>query len=336
MGYIVNINRVTISDDLTLQELKEILSIEQLKYIQIGHEISLDSLELLNNHLFSERRDVQFRIYGFYDQKCDLKFLEKMTNVTDLSIGGIESVYNIDVLEKLEKLKRLRVSVAKLEDISFLENVNSKIHYLMLGTEMKNSKLSLDIIERFQSLKTLFTYKIHHGFNVVSEIKSLESLTINYSKVNDFTFLENSNIENLSIGKHNNSDYATMYGNTNLKRLELWSLNKILDLDILTKMPSLEYVKVSDLFNIECLPELSQCKNIKTLIFDNLKRLSNVSNLAYLPNIETIEFYRAKSINIDDIEIILKNSSLKKFKCNTGSVRSDSKINELIKKYNKD
>lgn len=335
MGYSCSFNRVEIREDLSSEEAYEIKYNESVKYIQISSEISRHTLELMNNVILRNREDIQFRVYGFRNVKCDLKFLEVLADLTDLNIGEIEKVENIEAIGKLSKLKKLRVSLNKLNDISFLQNVSPGLTELMIGTEQNNSKVNLAVIVRFQNLETLFLYKINHGFEELTELKSLKQLTINASKIDNFDFLKKTIVEDLSLGMLGCSDYSSLYGNSKIKKLELWKLRSLKNLNLLCNLPSLEYAKMCQLSNITSIPDLRKCSKIKTLVLDDLKNLTNISELAFIPHIENIEFYRAKSIDTADVENILKNPSLKKFKCGTGSLKKDHQIEELIEKYNK-
>lgn len=331
MSYKYNLNRVEVYKNLTLDESKEIACIDNLKYIQISAEISPQALEIINSVILSQKKDIQFRVYGFYGSKCDLKFLEMLTNITDLSIGAMDSVNNIDVIEKLSNLKKLRVYLNELKDISFLKKVTPNITSLMLGTGINNSNIELDEIERFHFLESLFVYKINKGFDIISKLNNLTQLTINEAKITDFSFLRDTNINNLSLGMIRNNNCNTLCGNQKIKKLELWKLNKLMDLNILNDLPNLEYVRIYQNNNIEKICDLRKCINLKTLILDELKNLKDISELAFIPNIENIELYQVKSINLADIEDILKGLSLKNFKCITGSIRKDNQIEELIK-----
>lgn len=335
MSYNNNNNRVEILTDLTLDEANEIKCIEKLKYIQISKDITQQALKIINSVILSERQDIQFRVYGFYNIECDLKFLKFLTNITDLSIGEMDSVQNIDTIGVLSKMKKLRIYLNKLDDISFLERVTPNITSLMLGTGINNSKINFNIVERFQFLKSLFLYKINYGFDSLKNMESLTNLTINASKIKDFTFLNNTNIGDLSLGMISNNDCTTLSGNTKIKNIELWKINKLLDLNVLLYLPYLERARIYQNNSIERIPDLSTCVNIKTLIFDELKNLKDISQLAYVPNIESIEFYQTKLIDFTDIENVLKNPSIKNFICKTGSVKKDKLINDLIKNNRK-
>lgn len=214
-----------------------------------------------------------------------------------------------------------------------MQNVTDDLIYLMVGTEIKNNKLNLDIVTKFHKLQSLFVYNINNGFESLANLNHLKKLTINACKINNFEFLKEGNVEEISLGMIKNNDCHTLYGNPKIKRLELWKLNKLMDLDILSKLPGLEYARIFQINNIVSLPNLRECTYIKTLIFDELKNLSDISELEFVPNIENIEFYQAKSIDLLQIEEVLQNPSIKRFKCTTGSVRKDKKIKEIIEKY---
>lgn len=335
MSYKININRVEIFDDLILDEANEIKLNQKIKYIQISKEIPQHILEMINSVILSERSDIQFRIYGFYGVECNLSFLEGLTNVVDLSIGEMKSVINLDVIGKLVNLQRLRVYLDKLDDISFLSKLNSNLISLMIGTGLNNSNLDIGIIEKYKELESLFLYKINYGYNSLKNMRALKSLTINACNINEFSFLEETTINNLSIGMMNNSDFSSLYGNRKIRKLELQRLSRLSNLDILSSLPNLEYCNISNNNHIEKVPNMRECDGIKELIFDCIKKLSDISELIYIPNIERIEMYQLKLVDLLVIEEILKKSSLKKLICTTGSIKKDKQIKELIVEYGK-
>ena len=335
MSYKININRVEVFGDLSLYEANEIKHNEDVKYIQISKEIPAQTLEIINNVILVERSDIQFRVYGFYGEECNLGFLEKLTNVVDLSIGEMTEVNNIDVLGKLANLKRLRVCLDKLEDISFLSNINSNIISMMLGTGVNNSNLDFSIIEKFQALETLFLYKINYGYNSLKNMEALKILTINACNIKDLTVLKDTNVNTLSLGLMNNSDLSSLNGNEKINNLELQRLSKLSDLNILSSLPNLQYCHVSHNNRIEKVPNMRRCESVKALVFDSIKKLSDISELAFVPNVERIEMYQLKLVDLLSIEDILKNPSLKKFKCTTGSMKKDRQIRKLIEEYDK-
>ncbi len=335
MSYKININRVEVFDDLILDEANEIKLNQNIKYIQISKEVPQHILEMINSVILSERSDIQFRIYGFYGVECNLSFLEGLTNVVDLSIGEMKSVINLDILGKLVNLQRLRVYLDKLDDISFLSKLNSNLISLMIGTGLNNSNLDIGIIEKFKELESLFLYKINYGYKSLKNMGALKSLTINSCKINEFRFLEETNINNLSIGMMKNSDFSSLCGNRKIRKLELQRLSRLSNLDLLSSLPNLEYCNVSNNNYIEKVPNMRKCDGIKELIFDCIKNLSDISELAYIPNIEKIEMYQLKLVELLVIEDILKKSSLKKLICTTGSIKKNKQIKELIEEYGK-
>lgn len=337
MSYKINMNRIEIFDDLSFNEANEIKDNQNIKYIQISKEIPQQALKLVNDIILTERSDIQFRVYGFYGIECNLKFLENLTNIVDLSIGEINSisVNNIDALSCITNLKSLRICFDELKDISFLTNLNPNIINLMLGTGIKNSHLDFSIIERFQFLESLFIYKINNGFSILKNLNRLKKLTINSSNIREFTFLKETNINTLSLGMMRNCDCSTLRGNEKINYLELYSLNGLDDLSILSELPKLECGSIIQNNRIERIPELRRCEDIKVLVLDRIKRLSDISELAFVPNVERIEIYQAKLVDLLSIEEILKNPSLKSLKCTTGSMKKDRQIKELIEEYNK-
>ncbi len=335
MGYTCSLNRVEIRADLTAAEAEEIKRDEKIKYIQIGAALPPETLKRINHVILSAREDVMFRVYGFRGQVCDLTFLELLDNVCDLSVGEMDAVSNLVSMGKLPRLKKLRVSLGQLNDLSFLEKVTTGLTGLMLGTGIANSKLELDVIGRFKDLESLFVYKINRGFEVIRHLGGLRDLTVNAAKRKDFAFLQDTGVERLSLGMIKDFDSTSLYGNTTIKRLELWKISQLEDADILLHLPGLVHARFYQMSRMVRIPDLSACAGLKTLIFDEVKNLEDLSGLETLPGIEQIELYGAKAADPAVVERILKNPPLKKMICQTGSVKKDRQIAEIIKAYGK-
>lgn len=163
-------------------------------------------------------------------------------------------------------MKSLRVCINELKDISFLANVNPNILNLMLGTGIQNSHLDFSIIERFQFLESLFLYKINNGFSILKKLARLNKLTINSSNIKDLAFLRDTNISSLSLGMMRNCDCSTLSGNEKISQLELYNLNGLDNLNILSELPKLECGCIAQNNRIERIPELRRCKYIKVLV----------------------------------------------------------------------
>lgn len=335
MGYTCSGNRVEIRGELTSAEAEEIKSNETVKYIQISAALSPETLTTVNQVILSVRDDVQFRVYGFRDTVCDLAFLELLDQIVDLSVGEMDAVLNPASMEKLPRLKKLRVSLGQLKDLSFLETVTPGLTGLMLGTGITGSKLELDVIRRFRGLESLFVYKINRGFDVVGHLEGLRDLTVNASKVSDFSFLRGTGVERLSLGMLNNFDETSLYGNAVIRQLELWKLNRLEDAELLLHLPGLAHVRFYQMSRMVRIPDLGACAGLRTLILDEVKNLESLLGLESLPGIERIEIYQAKAVEPAMVERVLKNPSLKKMVCQTGSAKKDRQIAELIGAYGK-
>lgn len=150
----------------------------------------------------------------------DFSFLEKLTNLSLLEIGGNE-ISNTQFLEKLTTLNALYINHNQINDVQFLEKL----------TNLDTLDISNNQINDGQFLEKL-TY--------------LKSLGIRSNPISDWQFLEkqiNLNSLDISYNQINNSIFLEKL--TNLTSLDI-SSNQISDLQFLEKLTSLRKI---DLFN---------------------------------------------------------------------------------------
>jgi hypothetical protein len=330
MGIKIITNRAHVTNEVTEQDIFEMEKVVDLKYIQIGNYICENSLRILDEYILRRNRDIQFRIFRFDNSICNLQFLKHIKNVKNLSIDTIQTVEGLEYLSELKEIESLAINIFDLDNIEFLKHVNLDLKKLSLGTENSKNKIDLLILNRFLNLEALFLYKIKDDLVKLLEVKKLKKLTLNGINLPDLQFIKNSNIVDLAIGYTNNCNLDYLKGNSNINTLELSRIKKINDVDIIKEIPSLEYIKLNQLNNIEEIPDIRNNQYLQHIILDNMKKLNNISELEFVPNLKYIEMYQLKLIEIEQIECLLRNKNIIKLNCSTGIAKKDKIIKQLI------
>ena len=252
----------------------------------------------------------------------DIKFLENLTNLTDLDIYLNSDVKNAESITKLENLKSLSVSLGKSEQIELikgmttLENLNISGQVETLEPLINLTKLrALDISGDFQQLKDLFPiakmnnlgnlwirrYTVYNGeakkfdYSFLKNLSSLYSLTIEDKYLNlDCANLPNSiNYLYLTCNELCNTDKMEQI--SKLSGLSIGK-NKIKDIEFVKNL-KLNWLNAEDNLIIDISP-LEYC----TATYVNL--VNNPIDIKEEKNAKIIELYKKnnKTLNITDSE----------------------------------
>lgn len=89
-------------------------------------------------------------------------------------------------------------------------------------------------------------------------------------RVENFSFLKEPNLDSFALSWCGNSDLAMLGELSGLRRLELWRIMKLADLDFIKSLVNLELLKLKDLKHITKLPDLSGLTRLKEIQIDNV------------------------------------------------------------------
>lgn len=208
-----------------------------------------------------KRPEIELRFYGDYSE--ELIDWGSLTEIQNLQIDLWETS-DLQEVSRLRNLKRLGIT----------KNVKSKV--------------SLEILEPLQNLKTFYT-SISKDLETISKLPNLEFLSLNEIKKNNLDFL------------------------TNLKNLQdLWlSLGSFKDFLGLARIESLKRLQVHQVrgFESEIInPVLENCKQLLALKLDNLKGIKNVD---FIPSMSKIKYLSMEGIkNLDTYAPIINSKTM--------------------------
>ena len=145
MGFIRSFSHIVdFTDGIDPAEILAIVEDTAVKVVQTTSMPDPAAWGLLNTELFSRRPDIELRAYGFFNEVCDLSFLEQMSYVRRFSVNCLQTVTNIEALGSMPQLEALTVGVYGLNSFEFLKTLPAEqIHTLSLeATESKKPEVS--------------------------------------------------------------------------------------------------------------------------------------------------------------------------------------------------
>jgi len=293
LGAWINLtNRITIStksmeigslswlgyNDITEEVFQRIVSNENIKFIQIDDYLPLEAYEIIDR-ILQVRTDIYFRIYSLFKvQYFDLDVLKSMKHLSkliiDTNVKNNQNKIELDKLGQLRNLKRLQLDIFDLKDYRFIQHLPRDMEELFImadtmnGTPIFDSKWLLDFI----NLESLFLgKKAKKNFKCIGEIPKLKKLSLRGIKIDNFSFLKDSNIDTLNILWASVDDLSSLSLLSNLKHLQFWRIPKLDDISVLSNLEKLETLKLQDLKHISALPNLTKLQNFREITLVDVK-----------------------------------------------------------------
>ncbi len=193
---------------------------------------------------------------------------------------------NFDFYSLLPALRNFDISSFNTIDYSPLLQ-NRELTDLGIG-ETKSTAVDLSFIKEFKNLTTLCIDGMKKGLENASELSKLERLTFRGVKMNNLDLIVNlKNLKQLRLffGSYKNLDAISNI--KSLKTLEISRTRQIPDYDFLKTMDNLNSLYFEGMSEMEKLPDLSGLTNLKRIQIDNNSRLTDITNLNQLSNLET-------------------------------------------------
>ena len=326
--------RLEIINKLSEEEVYKLLAYKDLEIIQFSNPVDHYTLELLNNILFSERDDVELRIYGDYNS--DLSFLSIMHNVSRLTLDCIVSeVTNLDTITQLNKLKELHIGIFNLDSFEILNRVTDSLESITLG-QTKSKKPDLSVLERFSKLKKIYIEGHTKNIGVISSLNHLENVTLRSITTKNIEFLTSlKKLSSLDIKLGGIKDFSAIEGMENIKHLELWLIRGLKDLSFISSLTGLQSLFLQSLKNVEVLPALKGLSQLKKINIEDMKGLKDISSLGEAPALAEFIHSSAMNMDIDDYIPLLKNHYVKRVSVGFGSVKRNKAFETLLKSYGK-
>lgn len=328
MGVLFTENHIHFRGKLSQQEINQIIKTGAIKRLQTD-KMPLDVLTLrkLNEEYFAKFPDTELRIYTFED--CDLSPLSVMDKVQKISIETSRAFLNIEAIYSLHDIIHLNIKAPKIQDKDFLEKIPNCIKTLELDVESKS--FDLQKLSRFTRLETLSLYKCKKNIEVISELKQLYYLKLHGITLSSYRFInELPKLRSISFSGGNIEEFSELYDNNTIIGLYLFNLPKIKNLNILEKLPNLQVAEISQLTNVENLPDLSK-SNLEHLCFENMKNLLDFNSVMFAPHLKSIsETVCPASLKVEHILPIVQNQNIEQCAFYTSSSKKNEEIKKLI------
>jgi len=329
-------SRASFDDSATVADFVKVAQVPTLKVLQCASTVRESLWREINDYFFSARPDVQLRVYGHYETRCDLRFARLMTNVRRFAADCLMEACNIEAITEIPQLESLSVGIFGLEDFRFLDLVPPTLFELSLSAT-RSKKPNLEPVGRFRELRVLWIEGQGKGIDVISSLHELEQLTLRSITAPDLGFLSTlDKLWSLDIKLGGTRNLDAIAGKRNIKYLELWQVRNFHDLGVMSELPGLQNVFLQSLPHIECLPSLRNSVALRRVVFENLKDFKDFSTLESAPALEEFALLAGNKQTPQQLLPVLRNPNVKRVAGYFGSDRKNDEFRRLCDEYGKE
>ena len=199
----------------------------------------------------------------------------------------------------------------------------------------KSKKPNIDVIGRFKLLENLYVEGHSKNIEIISNLGSLELLTLRSLKLDNLNFIENlHNLNYLDIKLGSLRDVESLSKGQNLEYLELWQVRGIESLDFLNNMLSLDTIFIQNLKHIKELPSLSSMHKLRVVCLESMTGLDSVDSLGVLMHLKELYLIDMAKLIPENLIDLLRSSKIEKTCGYFGSKKKNQRYIELLNDAN--
>lgn len=328
------INRYQFEGSLTKRQVRALAKNASLKTLQCCRLVRDSTWDLLNDHLFSLRKDVELRVYSsFYVAQFDLSFVTCLPNVEHFSADCLISAKGVEHIQSMRNLRSLSIGIYKLDSFDFLGSLTDELEKLFLG-RTKSRKPDLGPLVRFRNLKELYIEGQQKNIEVLSELTHLEDVTLRSISTPNIDYLKPlKKMWSLDLKLGGIKDVSSIEGMDGIKYLELWQIRGLNDISVISTLYGLQYLFLQALRRVAKLPSFEKLKQLRRIYLENMIGLEDVNALGGAPALEEFIHVCAQNMNPEDYISLLKNPKVRRVFVGFGSDKKNKEFLELMKEY---
>jgi hypothetical protein len=326
-------HRCNFEGELTTSEFEDLRNNATLHTLQTDKPIAPSNWKRLEAEFFSIRKDVSFRVYGFYGEECHISNIALIPSLKHFYADCLRSCEGLEALKDLKNLSTLSLGIENLTSFDFLKDINSGLKILSLG-KTKSSKPDISVIERFSELTDLTVCGHKKGFSSISKLSNLTDLCLYGCTKPDLSwFGALDNLSNLDISLGGADELHDIALAKNLKYLGLCWVRGLENLEFISEIPNLQRLILDRLKQVKQIPELKKVKKLRWLTISDLKSLENLDPIGESNSIEMLSG-SCGNLKPSDFISAFKSNSLKYASIYFPSEKKEREFNEIARKNN--
>ena len=304
--------RAEMAEPISERDVTAAISDRGIRVVQCSSPIRDTSWARLNAELFSQRPDIELRVYGFYSSECDLSFASGMTNVRHFSADCLQRATNVESVAAIPALESLSIGIFDLKSFGVLNEVSPDLTRLSLGAT-RSKKPSLEPLGRFTNLCELYLEGQQKEIEVLTGLTTLQDLTLRSISTADLEYLADlPALWSLDIKLGGIRDLTAASKLRSLKYFELWQIRGLASVEVIAELSSLENLFLQSLPSVSSLPPLAKCEALRRIVLQNMRGLRDFSALEFAPALEEFLLVQGETSKPEELAPLLRNPKVKR------------------------
>ncbi len=260
------------------------------------------------------------------------EWLRAYPHITLRAYGSYDgSIMNLEFLRYFPFVNRFAADALyhSLESLDGLRHLPEDLEDLKIGWTKR--KLDLSILRRFRDLKTFHLEGPTTGIEVLSDLTSLEDLTLRSITLPDLSLLLPLNrLLALDLKLGGTKDLGLLPRIGKLRYLELWMIKGLTDISAIGHLPHLRYLFLQDLRRVEAIPGLSKAVELRRVHLQSMKGIRDLKPLATAPAVQELLLIDMGHLKPDDLRCLVGLPNLKAVSAGLGSLKKNEAAVALL------
>jgi hypothetical protein len=233
---------------------------------------------------------------------------------------------DLDFLKFFPALRRLHLSLYRLEDIAGFAHLDGSLEELVFAATRKG--FSLGFLDRFPRLSKLFLQRHRKDLRAVERLAGLTSLGLSGLTLPDLSLaLPLTGLRSLSILLGGTTNLALLPRLPALESLFLMRITKLADVSVLGELANLKTLRLDWMRNVTSLPSFAGLARLESVTLDTMKGVADLAPVAAAPALRRPAVTSMPQLGIDAFRCLLGHASLAELWAYTGRQR----VNDAVK-----
>lgn len=243
--------------------------------------------------------------------------------VADLGLTDLE------FLSSFPNLRRISLGCHSLESLDGLRHLPIDMEMIDLGASKR--RLDLQVLRRFESLRSLHLEKHTKNLDIISRFSQLEELTLRSVSLPDLALLTPlQNLKALRLRLGGTNDLSLLPELTRLRYFEAWRVRGLETLDAVREVPSLRFLFLQALSRLQRLPDLTGNTSLRRVHLDGLKALESVEEVAAAPQLLDVVLADLPKVNPESLACLGNHPTLERALILFGSARKSEQATAIV------
>lgn len=217
----------------------------------------------------------------------------------------------------------------KLDSADGLRHLPETLQGLGLGSTKR--QLDLRILERFSNLRWLYLERQHKGIEVISQLTTLDELTLRSITLPDLSLLlPLGSLRSFELKLGGTNDLSLLPRIGRLRYLELWRIRGFSDVSMLGQLPHLRHLFLQTLPQVPALPDLNEAAALRRIHLEEMKGFRDLRSIATAPVLEELVLGDLRQLQPDDLRPLLGHPRLRAVTAHLGGAKKNAQARALL------